>query len=205
MRLRTVSVALLWALLAAPVTVLAQYSATQASNGPDNYLTGYYNFNFGGDIFKNRETDTTANGFGGALTFWGRGKFSAELDFNYNKNFFGTSENVGENNLLTFTLGGIIGPWARAGSGRVRPYFAFGGGLMRSTLKDFATVGWTDTKNLGLIEAGGGLLWLFNDTVGIRADARYRWGVGANSDEAGWGLIEKWTYVRATVGLALAF
>jgi hypothetical protein len=201
MRLRTLPVTVLMALLLAPVTVFAQ----QVSEGPDTYLAGYYNFNFGGDLFKDRDEDTTTNGFGGALTFWGRGKFSAEIDFNYNKNFFGKSDVAGDNNLLTFTLGGIVGPWAKAGSGRVRPYFAFGGGLMRSTVEEFATVGWQETKNLGLLEAGGGLLWLFNDTLGMRADVRYRWGVGADADEDGWGLIEKWTYVRATVGIALAF
>ena len=204
MRFRILSVLLL-ALLFAPATVLAQYSASQASEGPDHYLAGYYNINFGGDLFKDRSEDTQTSGFGAAFTFWGRGKFSAEVDFNYNKNFFGSSGSAGDNNVLTLTFGGIAGPWVHAGAGRVRPYVAFGGGLMRSTIKEFATVGWKDTKNLGLVEVGGGLLWLFNDSVGVRGDVRYRWGVGANSDEDGWGLVDQWTYLRGTVGIAFAF
>ena len=204
MRVGTISFMLL-ALLIAPVTVHAQQASQQAPEGPDNYLTGSYNFNFGGNLFADRDDDSSTSGFGGSFTWWGRGALSAEIDFNYNKDFFGSSDAGGDNNLLTFTVGGIAGPWIPAGPGRVRPYVAFGGGLMRATVEEFATVGWKDTKNLGLIEAGGGLLWLFNDSIGARADVRYRWGVGANSDEDGWGLIDSWTYLRATVGIAFAF
>jgi len=182
-----------------------QVQMQQANEGPDTYLTAYYNRNFGGDLFRDDQIEKSTSGVGGSLTFLGRGLFSAEVDFNYNKNFFGSVDDIGDNNLLTLTVGGIVGPWAGNETTRVRPYFAFGGGLMRSTVKEFATVGFKDTKNLGLVEAGGGVLVLFRDHVGVRGDVRYRWGVGANADEDGWGLIDKWTYLRGTIGLALAF
>ena len=188
--------------LAAPA--YAQQQQRQQVEGPDNYVTGYLNTNFGGDLFKEGDPSSTT-GYGGSLTFWGRGLFSAEVDFNYNKSFFGDPKEGGDNSLITATLGGIVGPWVQGGVVRVRPYFAFGGGLMRSTIEEFATVGWADTKNMGLVEAGGGVLVLFNDVVGVRGDMRYRWGVGANSDEKGWGLIDKWTYMRGTIGVVLAF
>jgi hypothetical protein len=88
---------------------------------------------------------------------------------------------------------------------RFRPYAAFGGGLMRSSISEFATVGWATSKNLGIVDAGGGLLVFFHPRVGVRGDVRYRWGVGANNDSDGWGLIDNWTYLRASVGIALAF
>lgn len=182
-----------------------QTQTEQVTEGPDHYLTVYYNRNFGGDLFKDGQIDKPTSGVGASLTFLGRGLFSAEVDFNYNKNFFGSVDDLGENNLLTLTVGGIVGPWPGNETTRVRPYVAFGGGLMRSTVKEFATVGFKDTKNLGLVEAGGGVLVLFRDHVGLRGDVRYRWGVGANADEDGWGLIDKWTYLRGTIGLALAF
>lgn len=210
MRIRTAL--LLLAAVCVPVAAFAQeapppsqYTAPANTEGFDNYVSGYYNFNFGGNLFKDREESSTG-GYGGALTFWGRGKFSAELDFNYNPQFFGPKNDAGDNNLMTFTFSGIIGPWInQGGSQRVRPYIVVGGGLMRSTIKEFATVGWKDTKNLGVVDFGGGVLYFFHPRVGVRGDIRYRWGVGANSDEKGWGLIDNWTYWRGAIGIALAF
>jgi hypothetical protein len=200
----TISFVLLLAMLLAPAAAFAQQAPKPRTEGPNNYFTVYYNWNFGGDLFTDRGDDVTSNsGFGASLTWWGRGLFSAEVDFDYNNHFFG--DDIGDNNLMSLTLGGIVGPWARAGSGYVRPYFAFGGGLLRSSIDEFTSVGWKTSKNLGLLEAGGGVLVLFTRNVGVRGDVRYRWGVGANKSEEGWGLIPNWTYLRGTVGLSLAF
>jgi hypothetical protein len=191
-------------LLVAPAA-LAQHAPRSTPAGPDNYLTAYFSVNFGGGLFEDRDEDRETSGVGASFTFLGRGTFSAEVDFNYNRNFFGPVEDSGDSTLLTLTFGGIAGPWLRTGGGYVRPYAAFGGGLMRYTIDEFVAFGWDDTKNLGLVEAGGGVLWLFNNGFGVRGDLRYRWGIGETSGEGGWGLIDKWTYVRGTLGVTLAF
>jgi hypothetical protein len=99
------------------------------------------------------------------------------------------------------TASGIVGPWVRAGSGRIRPYVAVGGGVLRSNVKAFTRAGSEtyDTRTLGIVEVGGGLLWLFTPRVGVRGDVRYRAGL-LEPESVPW-----WTYVRSTIGLTVAF
>jgi hypothetical protein len=198
-----VASALLVLLVAPPA--LAQHAQRNAPERPDNYITAYFNVNFGGGLMSDRKAGESSSGLGASFTFWGRGTYSAEVDFNYSRDFFGPAEDDGDSRLMTLTFGGVIGPWVRAGSGHLRPYAAFGGGLMRSSIDEFVDFGWDDTTYLGVVEAGGGLLWLFNSSVGVRGDLRYRWGVGDAPDEGGWSLVDKWTYMRATIGVTLAF
>jgi hypothetical protein len=136
---------------------------------------------------------------------WGRGLFAAEIDANYNNDFFGPASEIGDTSLVTLTFGGVFGPWTQAGAGRLRPYLAFGGGWMRASADDFHKVGWNSAKNLGLVEAGGGLVWLLKNGFGLRGDVRYRWGLGAGTDPDGWCVIDSCTYLRGTLGVSLAF
>jgi opacity protein-like surface antigen len=184
----------------APQQVVTQYKEL----GPDHYFVFYWNRNSGGDFYEDVDRESS-DGFGISYTFWGRGIFSAELDYNYNPQFFGDESEYSTNNMMTFTASGIIGPWFEAGSVRIRPYAIIGGGLMRSTIDEFVSVNWKSTKNKGIVDAGGGLLVLFTRNVGIRADARYRMGVGANNSDDGWGMIDSWNFLRFSAGLALAF
>lgn len=172
--------------------------------GPDHYFFFYANTNTGGTGFfmEDRENST---GFGASYTFWGRGIFSAELDFNYNPKFFGAEADYATNNLMTFTANGIIGPWFHPGSMYIRPYAVIGGGLMRSTIDEFASVDWKTTQNRGVFDVGGGLVILFTRNFGIRGDARYRYGVGENDSDDGWGMIDAWKFLRISGGIALAF
>ena len=99
MKIRT-AIILALALACAPLVSTAQMTTppppVQAASASDaDYLvTGYYNVNFGGGLFKDRETGTSGGG-GGALVIWGRGLASAEVDFNFNPRFFGTTEDLG--------------------------------------------------------------------------------------------------------------
>ena len=210
MRLRAlVLTALILTIFAPPLAAQnpppAPQVVTQVENeGPDHYFVFYWNRNSGGTLIE--DTDRAASdGLGVSYTFWGRGIFSAELDYNYTPEFFGDESEYSTNNLMTFTASGIIGPWFKAGSMRIRPYAIIGGGLMRSTIDEFVSVNWKSTKNKGVVDAGGGLLVLFTRNVGIRADARYRMGVGANNSDDGWGMIDSWNFLRFSAGLALAF
>jgi len=115
--------------------------------------------------------------------------------------------------LLTVSASGILGPWLRAGWGRFRPYVAFGGGFLRSDVKAFTRAATdtypfvtfvdshqNDTRTLGIVDVGGGVLWLFSPTVGVRGDVRYR--LGLTEPES---LASMWTYVRTTIGMTVAF
>lgn len=173
----------------------------------------------------------SSHGFGAALTLRAHRTFAVEFDVNYTPAFSGSAIGHGPDiplgnhtfsvesqkelltDLLTVSASGIVGPWLRAGSGRFRPYVAFGGGVLRSDVKAFTRAatdtypfvtfvdsGQHDTRTLGIVDVGGGLLWLFTSRVGVRGDVRYR--LGLTEPES---LASMWTYVRSTIGLTVAF
>ena len=182
MRNGKLALALLAALVLAPASAQAQYAAQEALGDPDVCITGYYNLNFGGDVYKGLSATTwhasRSHGLGASVTLLARHLVSAEVDFNYSHSFFGTSDSLNKNYVLTTTLDGVVGPWFSLGSGRIRTYAV----------------------------AGGGLLWLFSDSLGVRADVRYRWGRGAaEKDNGGYGKFDNFTYLKSTLGFTVAF
>jgi hypothetical protein len=203
MTIRTAIIVVL-ALACAPLMATAQTPPpppVQSSVSDADYLvTGYYNVNFGGGLFEGREKGTSGGG-GGSLVFWGRGMASAEVDFNFNPSFFGTTEQLGSNSLQTYTVNALFGPWVGA-TQNLRPYALIGGGLMRSNISSFAN----PSQTMGVIDIGGGIFYLFTPKFGVRGDLRYRLGLGASNDATdSWGLIEDWTYMRGTFGVTFAF
>jgi hypothetical protein len=205
MRLGITAAALVLVSLLVPSQARAQYSGQQASEAPGNYVTAHYNFNVGGDLFKDR-TPAHASGVGASLTVFGRRLISAEAAFDYNYSFFGASDKYGTNYLLAGTLSGVAGPWLKAGPGRIRPYLALGGGYARASVTNYRKVDWSaPAKNLGLFEGGGGILWLVNDSIGVRADVRYRYALGSKESGGGWGIYDHMTYMRTSAGLTIAF
>jgi len=119
----------------------------------------------------------TKNGtvnFGGSLAWMGAGVFGVELDFGYAPNFFeqqNTSEFDG--NVTTLMGNLILGiPIGGQTGGGVRPYVSGGVGLIRSRLDDVEDFFDVDENSFG-INAGGGVMIFFTDSVGIRGDLRY--------------------------------
>ena len=161
----------------------------------------------------------SSHGFGAALTLRADRTFAVEFDVNYTPTFSGSAAGWGpdiplENHtfrresqkelltdLLTVSASGILGPWLSAGSSRLRPYLAFGGGVLRSNVTAFTRAGseTNDTRSHGIVEVGGGLLWLFTPRVGVRGDVRGRAAL-MEPESVPW-----WTYVRSTIGLTVAF
>ena len=172
----------------------------------------------------------SSHGFGAALILRAHRTFAVEFDVNYTPAFSGSAIGHGPDirldshtfrrepqkelltDLLTVSASGILGPWLRAGSSRLRPYVAFGAGVLRSDVKAFTRTatdtypfvafvdhGQHDTRTHGIVEAGGGLLWLFTPRVGVRADVRGRLAL-MEPESVAW-----WTYVRTTVGLTVGF
>jgi hypothetical protein len=172
----------------------------------------------------------SSSGFGAALTLRAHRTFAVEFDVNYTPAFSGSAIGHGRDiplgnhtfrvesqkelltDLLTVSASGILGPWLRAGSGRFRPYVAFGGGFLRSDVKAFTRAATdtypfvtfvdshqNDTRTLGIVDVGGGVLWLFTPRLGVRGDVRGRAAL-MEPESVPW-----WTYVRTTIGLTVAF
>jgi len=206
MKVRTALIILL-ALVSAPIAAMAQTTpapVTASAADAAYVVTGYYNVNFGGGLFKDRSTGTSGGG-GGSLIFWGREAFSTEVDVNYNPKFFGTTGDLGSNSLMTFTVNGLFGPWMGPNK-NIRPYALLGGGMLRGSIASFADNNMSTSTTMGVFDIGGGVFYFFTPKFGSRFDIRYRVGLGASTDPAtGWGLLEDWNYMRATFGLTYAF
>jgi len=188
MRNGKLALALLAALVLAPASAQAQYAAQEALGDPDVCITGYYNLNFGGDVYKGLSATTwhasRSHGLGASVTLLARHLVSAEVDFNYSHSFFGTSDSLNKNYVLTTTLDGVVGPWFSLGSGRIRTYAVAGGGYMRGMITNRRRAGWSHpSKNLGV-----------------------SWGRGAaEKDNGGYGKFDNFTYLKSTLGFTVAF
>lgn len=148
---------LMMSLLAAAV-VLAAPAAASA----DGFLSPYIGVNFGGD------TPKKSTGFGGALGFIGD-KAGFEFDVSYTPEFFGDDTFDVDGKLVT-VMGNVLVGGRRGG---FSPYFAFGGGLIRTNitvlddLTDLEAAKNSFGGNIGAgFFAGGG-------PVTVRADVRY--------------------------------
>ncbi len=184
---------------------------------PQDAIVPYVGFNFGGGLFSDvnisGDLKTKPRVYGASLLFWGPGVIAGELDLGYNPNFyrdfsFGDVRDVSNSNVLTLTANFVVGPTIYINDNmRLRPYGLVGGGLMRSTIEDFAKhLSFKDKQNTGVVDVAGGVYFYPIPRIGIRTDFRYFKGVGANKDKAqGWGYLENWNYYRVTIGAAIAF
>src|SRR5450759_180808 len=155
------------------------------------YVCLYGGLNFGGNLFSggpNAKLDfSNPKALGVAINFWGPGAISAEVDLGYYPEFFGSSDALGGNNLMTVTGALMIHPYtAQMGSQRIRPYFVIGGGLMRSKIEDFAILG-KDVKNTGVALIGGVRMWWAAPCVVPRASTAAAARSGNHGTEAGRG------------------
>lgn len=215
MRRSIVVVALL--LFVVPALALAQGAASggqrqfdQPREDPDNFLVPWIGVHFSNGLTDNfgnlfEDEDNKPKAMGVTLGFWARSLLSAEIDFGYSKDFFGSADLLGGNNLMTVTGSLLAGPWIPIGpSQRLRPYGVIGGGLARSKIEDFVVFG-ENSRNRGVIDYGGGLFLYLTRNLGVRGDIRFMKDVGSDpTDEDGWGITDT-TYKRATVGLVLAW
>ena len=186
-----------------------------------DYLAIYVGGPFGGNLYSSTSPTAAvqrgARAFGGAIGFWGPGAVSGELDFCYYPSFFGDANSavpggpnapsqLGSNNVMTFVGNFLVHPTFHFGSsGRIRPYALVGGGLMRSTIKEFTIYG-SDTRNRGVVDVGGGIMIYPVQAIGFRADARYNMAVGAEpTDPNGWGWIQGWNWWRWSAAVLITF
>lgn len=163
---------------------LAALMVTPAIAAADTYVSPIVSVVFGGD------TDDSKVGFGGTVTFMGNG-MGLEVEVAHTPDFF---EGL---NVTTYSVGYVAG--GDAGAGGIKPFGVAGVTLMRASVDGF------DAENKFAINLGAGIVALFNETVGIRAEIRYFRRV--EDDEAGLVPLEDeiFDYFRAGFGVVFRF
>jgi opacity protein-like surface antigen len=164
------------------------------------------NLSRGGDTLG-FDTDNTTVNFGGSLGYMGAGIFGFEVDFGYSPHFFETDEvSTLDGNVTTLMGNLIIGiPIGGQTGGGVRPYFSGGAGLLRSRLDDVDDFFDLSENSFG-VNAGGGLMLFFSDSVGVRGDLRYFRSLTGDVDEDDLDLnLGSFNFWRASAGVTFRF
>ncbi len=204
----------LFGLRALLVVVVLGVGAQPAS--ADWLFTPYLGLNFGGsanfgdagDFEDNFEKKAV---FGGSLAWMGAGIIGVEFDLGVSPNFFEITtgdENFdfGDSNLTTLMVNAIVGiPIGGQTGPGIRPYFAGGVGLVRSSISDLDIFNDLSTSDFG-INLGGGVTGFFTDTIGIRGDIRYFRSLQDNEPEDFLDLgLSEFQWWRGTVGVTFRF
>jgi Outer membrane protein beta-barrel domain len=148
--------------LMASVLAAAAVLTVPAVASADGFLSPYIGVNFGGN------TSDKSTVYGGALGFMGR-KAGFEIDFGYTSEFFGDDSFDVDGKLVT-VMGNVILGGRRGG---FSPYFAFGGGLIRTNinvLDDVLDVEASKNNFGGNVGAG---FFAGGRSLTLRADVRY--------------------------------
>ena len=154
MRKSFVAVALLAGLPAAPAAARAQ-----------TFVTPFAGVTFGNDAPSEQPT------FGASLLFMGN-VAGFEIDFGYTPDFFGDTDpfDFASGSNVTSLSGNLV---LGVGAGPVRPYVTGGVGLLRSRITSASDFFDEVSENDFGFNAGGGLIVMFSDHVGLRGDVRY--------------------------------
>ena len=164
----------------------------------DGFFSPFAGFNFG-----NSEGNGRSN-FGGDVGWMGSGIAGLEFDFGYSPNFFGSSGDFGDNNVLTAMGNLIVGvPVGGTQGSGWRPYATIGAGLMRTDVTGRPAPGFIpkiSDNNFGM-NVGAGIMGFASDHFGVRGDLRYFHDFReAPSETVQFGSFHYW---RASFGIVL--
>jgi hypothetical protein len=182
---------------------------------PQDALVPFLGVNYGGGLYgggANPPVDLSGHPhtYGVSLLYGGSGVAASEIDLGYNPGFYDGLPVVspdGNSNMYTLTWNFLLGPTFYIGQhARIRPYGLFGGGLMRSSISQFADVGsYVNTKNLFAYDWAFGAYVYPARQIGFRGEFRRFQALGTSDLGVGWGEIKDWNYYRLTIGVAIAF
>jgi len=180
--------------------VLGAVLAVPAQARADWLFTPFIGVNMGGDTEKNTVS------YGGSIGWMGAGAFGFEVDFGYAPDFWDSNEvtTVG-GNVLDLMGNLMIGiPLGGQHGFGVRPYVVGGVGLLRSRVDDAEGFFDVNENSFG-IDAGGGVMIFFSNSVGIRGDFRYFRALhNSSKDELDLSL-GSFDFYRATGGITFRF
>lgn len=129
------------------------------------FLTPFAGTTFGADSPGERLTT------GASLLFMGK-VAGLELELGYTPDFFKESsqiEFVADSNVTSLAANLVLG----VGEGPVRPYGTAGVGLLRARITSAEDLFDDVSSNDFGVNAGGGIIVMFSEHVGLRGDVRY--------------------------------
>lgn len=188
--------------------VVAVIPLTSTAARADGLLIPFMGVNFAGDSGKELENaiDASRFNYGISFAFMGGGVLGMEADIGYSPDFFGQTD-IGGSSVLTFTGNLLFGiPFGGQKGLGVRPYGLVGLGVIRSEVDAFGDLVELDDNEIAW-DFGGGVMFFFGTSVGLRADLRYFRTFG----DVDFGLLDllddsdKVDFARASAGLILRF
>jgi len=181
--------------------------AVPAPARADWIFTPYIGANFGGDA-KDFDVDFKNNvAFGGSIGYMGAGVIGFETDFGYSPKFFeDPNTNSFDANVTSLMANLIVGiPVGGTSGPGIRPYVSGGAGLLKTRV-DAADDFFDFNENAFGINAGGGIMAFFSDSVGIRGDFRYFRAIKDTNGGSGVDLtLGSFDFWRGTVGVSFRF
>lgn len=172
-------------------------AATPARSDAQTFVTPFAGATFRGDSAGERLTGGASVLFMGAVAGF-------ELEAGFTPDFFGQGELFDfdtDGNVTSLSANLVLG----VGAGPIRPYATGGVGLLRSQITSAGQFFDDVSENDLGVNAGGGLIVLFSEHVGLRGDLRYFRSVQDIDIEdlsVGLGSLDFW---RAYAGVTFGF
>jgi hypothetical protein len=177
-----------WVVAIAMLCVSASSAPAQsrAMGSFAGFFTPFLGVTTGGEV-------TQANvALGASVSVQEQDGWGAELDFAH----AGDSEAGGQ--VLDLTTYMVNASWIRPG-GAIRPFGVAGGGVMQIEGCDAPCTRAATTYDFG-ITAGGGVMALLNDSIGVRGDVRYFF---SGADHVDLRRPDNFSFWRASIGVTL--
>jgi len=149
------------------ILTLACTMAVAADARAQGFISPLIGYDYGGDSGCATRTNCEDKNSNVGVAFGRLGGVGFEAEFAYARDFFGETPG-GSSNVLTFMSNLLVAPKI----GPVRPYVAFGVGLIKSHV-ELTTGSLLDQSNNNFgWDFGGGLMVFFGDHVGVRGELR---------------------------------
>ena len=143
--------------------------ATARASSADGFISPLIGYNFGGDANCAAITGCEDKRITWGVAFGAMNAvLGIEEEVAYTSNFFGEAPGL-SSSVLTVMTNVMFAP----DLGPVRPYVLAGVGLIKTKVELSLSSLLTTSNNSFGWDAGGGLMFLFSDHVGVRGDVRY--------------------------------
>jgi Outer membrane protein beta-barrel domain len=157
--------------LGAAATIAAAFVVCGAGDASaQGFFSPLFGYDYGGDSICKNLTGCEQKKLNIGFSFGKLGKAGGfEEEIAWAKDFFGSTPNGADSNVLTVMSNFMIAPKI----GPVRPYGLFGFGLMKAHVNGNPINVLSFTNNTFAWDIGAGAMVMFGDHVGVRGDIRH--------------------------------
>jgi Outer membrane protein beta-barrel domain len=157
--------------LCAAAAIAAAFVACGATEArAQGFFAPLFGYDYGGDSFCKNLTGCEQKKLNIGFSFGKLGKAGGfEEEIAWAKDFFGSTPNGADSNVLTVMSNFMIGPKI----GPVRPYGLFGVGLMKAHVSGNPINVLSFTNNTFAWDIGFGVMVMFGQHVGVKGDIRH--------------------------------